>query len=293
MDTFGPGDAGAVFVFFCFGSIGAAGSTIAVLGVLPSWPFWFRLQLSFLLGTMLFGMWTIGLAASMADYRHAGSSTIWSGWTVAVFCYPLILLSIQAPLWLMGALGNWTIARQNEEPNRRPLTIRDMLTGMALIGFAMAGAQFARQVNPSVFSSEGEFWISVGGSALGCLVVSLLAVIPVVLATLRCSNPWVGIILLLIYGSAALAILFVTTRIMDGRFPGAREMFAAITVVSSFIVASSAPLLIARRLGCRLKWGRNPPQQALSPAQISAASSDAERVARPFSSNTNAAAARR
>ena len=161
MNAIGPNEPGAILVFFCFGVIGAAAVTIATIGVLAPWPFWFRMPLSFFLGTMLVGAWTLGYATSSTIFDEQDS--VFQNWSVVVFCYPIVFLAVQTPLWLMRSVGKWTITHSDYRPEQRPLTIRDILAGTAMIGFALAGAQLARQLGSSIFPTEGDFWIAIGG----------------------------------------------------------------------------------------------------------------------------------
>lgn len=269
MDVFRPNDAGAVCVYFCFGMIGAAAATIAVIGVLTSWPFWFRMPLSFSLGTLLFGLWTIGFSMSMTIRGEGEFSSVGRDWTVAAFCFPLILLAIQTPLWFTRTLANWTISRKEESPDRQPLTIRDMLAGTVLIAVVLAGAQFARQLYTPIVVSEAEFWIMVGGAAAACFGMSLLSIPPVVLATLRPAKASIGMVVLGAYALVALAIAVVIIAVAD-RMPSVWEVTGLLITVSTFVVAASAPLLIARQLGWRLKWGHPPAEPSRSSTAVTA-----------------------
>ncbi len=257
MDNFGPRDPGSVLVYLCFGAIGAAASTIAIVGVLPAWPFWFRVPLSFGLGTLLFGIWTVGFSTSMVIQGRGDFAEVARQWAVAVCCYPLVFLAVQSPLWLARTVGNWTISDTRESSDRRPLSIRDMLTGIALVGFAMAGAQFGRQIDASAFSSPSDFWIAIGSVALTCMAVSLLTIPPVTVAILRSTNILVGMTSFVVYAFACLTITLVVGSIVEGSIPQGWDLIAAAIVVSSFTAGATTPLLIARQLGYRLQWGRD------------------------------------
>ncbi len=256
MDFFDPRDAGAVFVYFTFGAISAAFALLAIFSVVWSLPLWLRLGLSIAVGFALYFCWLVGFMVASVEH---GLSFDDEGRQAAatLLCLPIIFMAIQSPLWLVRHLCRWQVALQGPPipPPLSPLTIRDILIGTGLIGLALAAAQFARQVADEP-SSHAEFGMVIGiGLACG-FGISLASTIPVVIATLRARNPAWGMLAIAHYTAIALAITFVVVGLVEGRVPQFWDVFGWSISIVTFMGAMATPLLLARGLGFRLRWGR-------------------------------------
>ena len=153
MHAFSPSETGAIFVYSCFGVIGAAAGLLAICAVLGPGPFWLRMLMSFSVGLLLFCFWVIGFAVSLESSRRSYVDDEWRNYAIVLLCLPLVFLSIQSPLWLVRLLFRWDMALLSpsiDPPNLRPLTIRDMLTAMGLIGLGLAGARIPNIVVYSI-----------------------------------------------------------------------------------------------------------------------------------------------
>jgi hypothetical protein len=176
-----------------------------------------------------------------------------------LLCLPLFLLAAQTPLWIMRMWFRWRIVHRDDAASARfePLRIGGLLIAMAVIGMALAAAQASQSL------MEGSDDRSITGlvvAALVTTVISATTVLPAVLAGLHARR------LLLANGLAFAAdvgvvVGYVAVVVALGRGRLDREVLVEVFVqvpvlAGGFFVALTVPLLIARRIGYRLLWGR-------------------------------------
>jgi len=172
-----------------------------------------------------------------------------------LLCLPLLLLAAQTPLWIMRIWFRWRIAHREDAACGRyePIGIGGLLLAMAAVALALAAARLSR----SIGSSRGDG--SIGGLVVGALVivaVSAATVLPAVLAGLRARRLFLAIGLAFAPG-AAIVVGYVALGIMRGDVRLDGDVFIAILALTGgFSGALIVPMLIARRLGYRLLWGR-------------------------------------
>ena len=259
MDAFQPNQTGAILVYSCFGVIGAAAALVAICAVL--WPvaFWLRALMSFALGLLLFGFWLIGFAISSAGRGGSHVQDEWRTCTIVLLCLPLAFLAIQSPLWLTRLAFRWDVAlvsHKIESPAMGPLTIRDMLAAMGLIGIGLAGARFAKPLaEQNGSSSEDEFWIWTAAALACCIGISLASTLPVVVATLRARKPALAMLGISIYAMIILAVTFTVLGIIERRTLRPWHMIGMSTTAATFTGAMAVPLMMVRLRGFRLRWG--------------------------------------
>jgi hypothetical protein len=172
-----------------------------------------------------------------------------------LLCLPLFLLAAQTPLWIMRMWFRWRIVHRDDAASGHfePLRIGGLLIAMAVIGMALAAAQ----VSQSLAARSGDR--SIAGlvvAALVIMVISALAVLPAVLACLRARRLPLALGLAFAV-DAAIVLGYVALVVALGRGRMHWEVFVQVPVLAGgFFVSLTAPMLIARRLGYRLLWGR-------------------------------------
>ncbi len=172
-----------------------------------------------------------------------------------LLCLPLFLLAAQTPLWIMRMWFRWRIVHRDDAASGHfePLRIGGLLIAMAVIGMALAAAQASQ----SLAARSGDR--SIAGlvvAALVIMVISALAVLPAVLACLRARRLPLALGLAFAV-DAAIVLGYVALVVALGRGRMHWEVFVQVPVLAGgFFVSLTAPMLIARRLGYRLLWGR-------------------------------------
>jgi len=175
---------------------------------------------------------------------------------VPLLCLPLLLLAAQTPMWIMRFWFRWRIVPRDAETSGHfePLRIGGLLVATAVVSLAL-GAMRLTQSLPGRSSNSN----LTGGvvAAFVIMVVSAITVLPAILACLRARR-------LL----RALALAFTATATVPAAFVGLgmligvqavswREYVVGLGLAGVYFVCLTAPLLIARRKGCRLLCRRD------------------------------------
>jgi hypothetical protein len=132
-----------------------------------------------------------------------------------------------------------------------------MLVTTAVIGFALAGARLAISFGgQDVARSEMDFWLGIGAALAACLGLSLVSTLPMVVATLRARRLALAMLVLGAYSLFALVITFTVIGFVDRSGLQLWPMIGTCITVFSFVALTTMPLLVWRRIGFRLRWGR-------------------------------------
>ena len=174
---------------------------------------------------------------------------------VPLLCLPLFLLATQTPLWIMRIWFRWRIVHRDDATSAHfePLRIGDLLIATAVIGMALAAARLSQSIGSSS-GNDGIVWLVV--AALVIMVISGITVLPAILAGLYARRLPLALGLALA-PDAAIVVVYVALAVTlgGGRFEW--ELFIAMPALAGgFFVTLTAPMLIARRIGYRLLWGR-------------------------------------
>ena len=251
-----PTQTAALVVYSCIGAIGAAAALLAIWAVLGSRPnYWFRVLISYGAGLALMGCWLIGFAVSAP---HSVRARELRDCTLTILCLPLVFLAIQSPLWFARLAFRWEMVSPSQGlQNFRPLTIRNMLIAMAFVGCGLAAARFASTLGQiSGPRSNRDFWIPFGIVLASCFVISLATTLPMVVATLRARHAGLAMVGFSIYAAIAIVITLTVIGLFARRPLRPWDVVILLTVIASFTLAMTMPLLTARRRGYRLRWGR-------------------------------------
>jgi hypothetical protein len=149
----------------------------------------------------------------------------------------------------------WRIAHRDDVPSAtlRPLRIGHLLLAMAAIAMALAAARISQSISASP-GNDGIVVLAV--AALVIMVISAITVLPAVLAGLHARR--LSLALGLAFTPDAAVVVGCATLILilgGGRLEWELFVFTAV-LAGGFFVTLTVPLLIARRLGYRLLWGR-------------------------------------
>ena len=234
----------------CLGMIGGQVAIHGVWFVFARLPWPWRILAGAASAILLFGAF---LAPSFLPDNTVPGDIEYLAATL--LCLPLFLLAAQTPLWIMRIWFRWRIAHRDDAASGRyePMGIGALLLAMAVI----AGALTAARMSKSMTAWRGDD--SIAGlvvAALVIMVISAITVLPAILAGLhaRRLSQAIG---LAFAADAAIVVGYVALGVTLGRGRLDWEAFIAMPALTGgFFVALTAPLLIARRLGYRLLWGR-------------------------------------
>jgi hypothetical protein len=169
--------------------------------------------------------------------------------------FPLFLLAAQTPLWIMRMWFRWRIVHRDDATSARfePLRIGDLLIAMAAIGMVLAAAQASQ----TLMAGAGDR--SIAGlvvAALVIMVISATTALPAVVAGLHARR--LPLALRLAFAAHVGVVAgYVALIVALGRGRMHWEVYVQIPVLAGGVfVTLTAPMLIARRLGYRLLWGR-------------------------------------
>lgn len=232
--------------------IGMIGGQVAIHGVwfvfarLP-WPW--RILAGAASAILLFGAY---LAPLLPDNTVPGDIDYLAA---TLLCLPLFLLAAQTPLWTMRIWFRWRITHRDDAASGRyePMGIGALLLAMSAVASALAAARLSRSIDSP--RGNGSIGVLVVG-ALVIVVVSAATVLPAVLAGLRARRLPLTLGLAFAADVGVVAV-YLSLRVILGGGWVEWEVFVVVPVlVAGFFVTLTAPLLIARRLGYRLLWGR-------------------------------------
>jgi hypothetical protein len=232
--------------------IGMIGGQVAIHGVwfvfvpLP-WPW--RILAGAASAILLFGAY---LAPSLLPDNTVPGDIDYLAATL--LCLPLFLLAAQTPLWIMRIWFRWRIAHRDDAASGRyePMGIGGLLLAMAAVALALTAARMSK----SMTAWRGDDITGLVVGALVIVAVSAATVLPAVLAGLRARRLPLALGLAFAADVGVVAVYLALRVILGGGWLE-WEVFVVVPVlVAGFFVTLTAPLLIARRLGYRLLWGR-------------------------------------
>jgi hypothetical protein len=143
-------------------------------------------------------LWLIAIALLPATFMLANireSKQLVTGLGAIFFTLPMVLLGVQAPLWMMRFFASWRIVEKCDVAEK-PFGIVDFLSAAILVGFAIASFQLAGSVVSLTFE---ELWITGAKILAICFGFSLLVIVPMLAWTLdhRLQQPnWMNATLL-------------------------------------------------------------------------------------------------
>ena len=234
----------------CMGMIGGQAALHSIWCVFAPLHWGQRLLAGATSAIALFGAFLV--PPFLADgLRHADVAEL----AAPLLRLPLFLLAAQTPPWIMRMWFRWRIVHRDDATSARfePLRIGGLLIAMTVIGMALAAAQASQ----SLTARSGD--PSIAGlvvAALVIMVISAITVVPAISAGLRARR------LLLALGLAfaadvAVVVVYVAMAVILGGQRLEWEIFIVMPVFAGgYFLTLTAPLLIARRLGYRLLWGR-------------------------------------
>jgi hypothetical protein len=256
----GPGPGAEVIIGAWMGIATGQFGLVAMWGVLAPQKLLHRLGVSLLLGAILATSFGLGLVAASAGHGPPSPGEI-----PALFGFllllPLIVASVQVPLWVAKLFWGWQVAHVREVGSlsrAKQFSIAQMLTATALIAVLLAlnqPAGWLLEIPPR------ELWLQTGLSALCALVLSALSTPPAVYAVLRCRQVSQGCLAI---GAYAFLFAFVLCVIIASI---ARGMPGEVVVIifgyfAGLALTLTLPLLVLRNFGFRLVIGNPSPEQA-------------------------------
>lgn len=256
----GPTDSGAVLVVICFGAVLAAPELLAMAAVLGPQPHWLRIPLTLAVGILLLGCWLAGGCASSRAGVDVLSVSEWRLFGIGLLCLPSVFLAFQVPLWLVSLMFRWEFAAA--DPSARPAsssttTIRGMLIAMVYIGVVLAAARFAARL-PVRYESldQATFWGTLAMVWAACSGLTLVTSLPMLVVVLRATSLLRAVRGIFLYIAFWIVTILALAKYLGWNVFGRQDVTFACTVVVAFAVALAVPLLVARRFGCHLRWGR-------------------------------------
>jgi len=253
MDACRPHDAGAFFVFVCFGVICATAGLVAIGGAIGPGPILVRIAISMGVAVLLFACWALGLAASQDHFGDRDRRDL----LVVLLCLPVVYVSIQIPLWIVRFAFSWRcefVGGMKPEQAMSPLTIRKLLIGTTFVALALAPTRAAASVTAE---SMPEFWMVLAIVCASTAGASSITTLPIAWSTLRARRLVWGLSGLAIYVVVAICVTLTVVCILEKGRLSFWETFAVATTVVSFAAMMTATLLSIRLLGFRL-LSRNP-----------------------------------
>jgi len=239
----------AILLLICFGAIGAQAGLVSLWFVFAPIRTTTRMLTGIAATLVLFEAWAIGETNYRLFFFYLHDDV-----TTAFLWLPLLLLAVQMPMWAAKYWFRWRIVNWTHSARRqasRSMGIRDLMIGTGATAICLALAKHA---------SDGEGDEAFIGLAIAMPVVVLissLTTIPATAATLRSRRLCVALPWILLTNATVVAAYIATVfGLVDRQFPPASVYREAYALVVSFTVCLTGPLLIARWLGYRLRWGR-------------------------------------
>lgn len=251
MDIFSQRDWGALFVYWCFGTMAGGAGLAAIFGAIGPGAVWVRQLVGLVMAVILLASWLVG--AALAGERFDDDIL------VPALCLPALYLAAQAPLLVAWLVFGWQIKLVGlpEAAQRAPVTIRGMMIATAVVAISLA---LARAATAYVFAVP-EFWGVLAIAAASTFGLSLAATVPTPFLMLRMHNIRRAIIIQAGFVVFVAVVPWIVMWIVDSIVPGpggARVRFRVwdLTGLTMTIVACgvtlSAALLSMRSLGFRL-----------------------------------------
>lgn len=201
--------------------------------------------------------------ALMSDFLDRGR--VWEGFTFFIFCFPTVLLAVQAPLWLVRVGFGWKVAHPrtgHRATEISRLSIKGLLVATAAVAFCCGGLRVAAALGNTSVASFATYWALI---AAALSAWSLITTVPILATALRARQ------LTLWLAS------FVATQVYVGLIviainrpygpPRLRHLALPSLTLITFVVTVTIPLLIARRRGYRLQLRSDERSVSPTPAE--------------------------
>jgi hypothetical protein len=252
----GPDTTEVAFLVLAWtGVIGAQAALHAIWCVLAPVPGRIRLVVAVGLAVFWYGALFCGiaLAAGVED-------EFWVTALAGLLCLPMICLGFQAPLWLVRFWLRWRIVREGRDSvvsRMTTLRIRHILVGTAGIALALGAARLA---SPEGADTQAAFLLAMFIPALLFMLLSAATSLPLLIATMypRSLRLPLSIVLGAYLAIVVLCFLSVAVFIRTPEAVVGGLFFAGGvgSLIGGYLSGVIGVLLIARRLGYRLRWGR-------------------------------------
>jgi hypothetical protein len=252
LDRSDPSDLIAVVAFALLGALAAQGALHSTWCVFAPVAWYVRLAVAAVAAMLWFGTWAVGFCETY-DRPYLGVEYV----PVAVavlLCLPLIAVAIQTPLWLARFWLHWRVRHQSDQPEADgtpPLRIRHIMLFTAVAALALGLVRLASSFYPNPALVTG-----VVGGALWAMFNSLFILLPVLAATLKSARLWLYVPACVLVGGGIYLGVLVSLAISFGEDPPAQAYAHVAAAVAGIYVNLAGVLLVMRRLGYRLEWGR-------------------------------------
>jgi hypothetical protein len=224
---------------------------IAQLAVQSLWivwstrPLWLRHLAGVLVGWLLVAAFLVGLGAGV------GPNNLDEVARVFLCCVPLVMLSVQAPLWGLRTYARWQIASAHRPAMLdRPLSIGDMIAATLAVALALGLLRLA--------SDDPEFyqvaWIGWLIAVPSIAVISLASLPPLLYLVLRRDSwPVVGFLAWCGYATVVLVAAAIVILVLSGG-PDAEGVLLLFVTPFGASTATWLALLVLRAGGYRLTF---------------------------------------
>jgi hypothetical protein len=173
-----------------------------------------------------------------------------------LLCLPLFLLAAQAPMWIMRFWFRWRIVARDDGTSRHfePLRIGGLLVATAVVSLAMGALRLSESLRAPAGNSR---LIGLVFAAFVIMVISVVTVLPAVLACLRARRLLLALALAFVATATVPAGFLALMMMIEGRRAPWQAFVLGLGLAGVYFVYLTAPLLIARRRGCRLLCRRD------------------------------------
>jgi len=252
-----PTDVVAILMGVClYSSIGAQMALLAIWCMLVPLHWVKRSLLGATSCLVLYGLLIAGFVIFYAFEIGFIDDELWTLSLIGLLWLPLLLLAVQTPLWIMHVWFRWHIVHRDDGPyaSFQPLRIGGLMIAMAAVAMALAAVLAAERLAQSINEPFDKMIIVFVASII--MVASATIVLPAVVATLRARRLLMSVGLVLAVNTA-IAIGCAALMVILAGAPADWETLIAMPAIHGGVFAGLAvPMLIARKLGYRLQWGR-------------------------------------
>lgn len=242
-------------LFFYAGVIEAQFAFHAIWCVLAPLRLVTRLSMGLGIGLILLAAWALGLAIAQADHPPFNPG-VWREILAILLTLPVIMLAAQLPLWCVRCFFHWRVFHRCDPARKSPhesLAIRDIFIATAVVAVVLSCARLATMVSGELQGEQP--MIRILFLAPVTAILSLLTTLPIVVVTLRAR--WLGSslpILLAVDAAMVLGVLVLVSA-MQGGMAGELAVIIGSTA-AGFFGTLTGVMVIVRRLGYRVYWGR-------------------------------------
>lgn len=252
-DKFEPYYLEAVTIYLWLGFIAAQVGLHTVWCVLAPVAIYTRFAVATVAGFVWFVAWAIGFGATMPGDRFLNDEfqIITLG---VLLCLPLVIVALQAPLWLARFWLRWRICHTSEGPAETvtaSFRIRHIMFFTAAAALALAMVRLATSV-----AGEPELLFNMMVGAVWAMTNGLLILLPMLIATLKSGRLWLSLPLAVLLGCGAYAAFAVAGILISGSPPDQETLWGIAGTLGSLYFCLTSALLVFRWLGYRLVWGR-------------------------------------